>query len=123
MIDLSYARRLIVEAEVAEPYAEQLINAYQAAQQVALAVIAAAPRRPMGRTDPWTLLARSAPELSEWAGFFAALAPRVALVQAGVGRAISERGASDVVRDAQMFLADAARWLRRREGELAAEAV
>lgn len=119
MIDLTYSRRLILEAELAEPPAARFVGAYQSAQQAALAVIAAAPGRARGRSDVWRLLTSAAPELAEWAGFFSAVAPTVAAVQAGA--LVSERGAADLIRDAQGFMGDAVGWLRRRE-EILAEA-
>ncbi len=117
MIDLTHPQRLIVEAEFAEPPAARFVSAYQAAQQIAVAVVAAAPRRARGRTDVWPLLAAAAPELAEWAAYFAAYAPA-----AQVGT-VSERVAADMVRAAGQFLAEAARWLRRRERAVAAEAI
>ena len=78
-------------------------------------IAAAAPRRARGRTDVWPLLAAAAPELAEWAAYFAAYAPA-----AQVGT-VSERVAADMVRAAGQFLAEAARWLRRREPSLAPE--
>lgn len=115
MIDLTHPQRLIALAEFTEPPAARLVDAYQAAQQIAVAVVSAAPGRVRGRSDAWTLLAASAPELAEWAGYFAAFAPPT---QAG---AVNERAAADMVRAAGQFLTDAARWLRRRERIIAAE--
>lgn len=117
MIDLSHAQRLIVEAEYVDPPAARFVSAYRAAQQIALAVIAAAPRRARGRSDAWELLASAAPELSEWAAYFGVYAPAA---KAGVA---NERVAADLVRASGQFLADASRWLRKRERALAAEAV
>ena len=51
------------------------------------------------------LLAEVAPELSEWASFFAAGAPKRAAAEAGSTRAVTEREADDLVRDADRFLA------------------
>lgn len=117
MIDLSHAQRLIIEAEYADPPAARFGVAYRAAQQIALAVIAASPRRVRGRTDAWELLAVVAPELGEWAAYFGVYAPAA---KAGVA---SERIAADMVRASDQFLADASRWLRRRERAVAAEAM
>ena len=51
------------------------------------------------------LLAEVAPELSEWATFFAAGAAKRAAAEAGSTRAVCEREADDLVRDADRFLA------------------
>ena len=51
------------------------------------------------------LLAEVAPELEEWARFFAAGAGKRAAAEAGSTRAVTEREADDLVRDADRFLA------------------
>ena len=51
------------------------------------------------------LLAEVAPELGEWASFFAAGAAKRAAAEAGSTRAVTEREADDLVRDADRFLA------------------
>ena len=51
------------------------------------------------------LLAEVAPEMAEWATFFAAGAGKRAAAEAGSTRAVSERDADDLVRDADRFLA------------------
>jgi hypothetical protein len=50
------------------------------------------------------LLAEVAPELAEWATFFAAGAAKRAAAEAGSTRAVSEREADDLLRDADRFL-------------------
>ena len=66
------------------------------------------PGRPPARRRPqknaWVLLAEVAPELGEWAGFFAAGAAKRAAAEAGSTRAVTEREADDLVRDADRFL-------------------
>ena len=59
-------------------------------------------RRP--QRNAWVLLAEVAPELEEWAGFFAAGAGKRAAAEAGSTRAVTEREADDLVRDADRFL-------------------
>ena len=51
------------------------------------------------------LLAEVAPELEEWASFFAAGAAKRAAAEAGSTRAVTEREADDLVREADRFLA------------------
>jgi hypothetical protein len=53
----------------------------------------------------WVDLAHVAPELTEWAGFFAAGASKRAAAQAGLPRAVTARAADDMLRDADSFLA------------------
>jgi hypothetical protein len=60
-------------------------------------------RRP--QKNAWVLLAEVAPELTEWASFFAAGAAKRAAAEAGSTRAVTEREADDLVRDADRFLA------------------
>ena len=60
-------------------------------------------RRP--QRNAWVLLAEVAPELGEWARFFAAGAAKRAAAEAGSTRAVTEREADDLVRDADRFLA------------------
>jgi hypothetical protein len=58
-----------------------------------------------GRSTAWSLLAAVAPELAEWAAFFAAGATRRAAAESGVPGAVSAREADDLLRDAETFLA------------------
>ena len=57
-----------------------------------------------GPHDVWALTARVAPELAEWAAFFAAGAPRRAAVEAGRGEQVGSREADDLLRDAETFV-------------------
>jgi hypothetical protein len=50
------------------------------------------------------LLAQVAPELGEWATFFAAGAAKRAAAEAGLSHAVTEREADDLVRDVGAFL-------------------
>src|SRR5690606_33537780 len=54
--------------------------------------------------NAWVLLERVAPELAEWAQFFAAGASKRAAAEAGSTRAVSEREADDLLREADRFL-------------------
>jgi hypothetical protein len=74
-----------------------------AALLAARATPAPTPRR--GRQkNAWVLLAEVAPEFSEWAAFFAAGATKRAAAESGSRRAVTEREADDLVRDADLFL-------------------
>ena len=89
----------------AERYACAHVSALRAtaALLAARATPAAGPRR--GRQkNAWVLLAEVAPELSEWAAFFSAGAAKRAAAESGSRRAVTEREADDLVRDADRFL-------------------
>jgi hypothetical protein len=81
--------------------------AHLAALRAASAVLAARARPGPGRSRPvsvWSLLATVAPELGEWAGFFAAGTRKRAAAAAGVAHAVTVREADDLLRDARTFL-------------------
>ena len=82
--------------------------AHVAALRAAAALLAArahpAPARARRQKNAWVLLAEVAPELAEWAAFFAAGAAKRAAAEAGSTRAVTEREADDLVRDADRFL-------------------
>ena len=61
-------------------------------------------RRGRQQKNAWVLLAEVAPELGEWAAFFAAGAAKRAAAESGSRRAVTEREADDLVRDADRFL-------------------
>ncbi|TYL46165.1 chromosome segregation protein SMC [Nocardioides sp. BGMRC 2183] len=83
--------------------------AHVAALRAAAALLAARARpqpRPSRRQqNAWVLLSQVAPELGEWASFFAAGAAKRAAAESGSSRAVTEREADDLVRDADRFLA------------------
>jgi hypothetical protein len=111
------ARRALAEAEQARDPGERYAAAHLAALRAAAAVLAAAeiqaaqarpvPDRGHRRTRPtsvWTLLTRAAPELGEWAAYFAAGADKRIAAQAGMRGAVTVREADDLLRDAGLFI-------------------
>jgi hypothetical protein len=56
-------------------------------------------------TSVWVLLDLVAPELGEWAGYFAAGAAKRAAAEAGIPRVVSAREADDLLRAAEQFVA------------------
>jgi hypothetical protein len=54
--------------------------------------------------NAWQMLAEVAPELAEWAAFFAATEGRRDAIRAGATSIVSAREADDLVRDARAFL-------------------
>ncbi|WP_169721600.1 SAV_6107 family HEPN domain-containing protein [Nocardioides alkalitolerans] len=83
--------------------------AHVAALRAAAALLAARARPTTAarrrQKNAWVLLAEVAPEMGEWATFFAAGASTYAAAQAGSRRAATAREADDLVRDADRFLA------------------
>ena len=106
---LGLARRGLTEAARTTAPGERYALAHLAALRAAAAVLAcrtrpAPPRRSRPR-PAWALLAEVAPELREWAEFFAAGAAKRAAAEAGLAGVVSPREADDLLRDAQSFLA------------------
>ena len=109
---LALARRGLVEACGAATAGERYAAAHLAALRVAAAVLACRARpvsTPAGGrrsrpTSAWVLLATVAPELAEWAAFFAAGAGKRAAAEAGLPSAVTPREADDLVRDVEAFL-------------------
>ncbi len=97
------------EAVAATAPGRRYALAHVAALQATAAILAARarPATPRGRRqrNAWVLLARVAPELEEWATFFAAGAAKRAAAEAGARHAVTEREADDLVREADHFLA------------------
>src|SRR5664279_5802503 len=109
---LAAARRGLYESAVASRPVERYASAHLAALRCAAAVLAARarPEAPSSRrTRPsrnaWVLLTQVAPELAEWAAFFAAGARKRAAAEAGLDGSVSAREADDLLRDSATFLA------------------
>jgi HEPN superfamily protein len=101
-------REAITSSDIGMRYA----HAHVAALRATAALLAArahpvvVPRRGRpARRNAWVLLADVAPEFAEWASFFSAGAAKRAAAEAGSQRAVTEREADDLVRDADRFLA------------------
>jgi hypothetical protein len=103
---IEQARRALIDAEYARHPGERYAQAHLAALRAAAAVLAvrARPRRRAAPKSAWTLLGTVAPELAEWAAFFAAASATRAAVEAGVHRLVTDRDADDMVRQAGQFL-------------------
>ena len=100
------ARGGLATAATATVPAERYTAAHLAALRAATAVLAvrARPVRSHRPRSVWAVLPRVAPELTEWAAFFAASARRRAAVEGGLGHVISPRDADDLLRDADTFV-------------------
>ena len=114
---LAGAARELLAAGSADEAGSRFAHAHLAALRAAAAVLAAraaaAPRSARGSRlrSAWVLLAEVAPELGEWAAFFAAGAAKRAAAEAGVHGVVTDREADDLVREAETFLALVARTL------------
>jgi hypothetical protein len=105
---LDQARRGLAEAAGCTDARQRYATAHLGALRAAAAVLAARTRPESGRRRPrsaWALLGQVAPELGEWATFFAAGAAKRAAAEAGLSSAVTEREADDLVRDVGGFLA------------------
>lgn len=103
---LAQAEDGLGEAERELDPAQRYAEAYLAALRAAAALLAMRGRPHRGRARPtsvWTLLPSVAPELREWAAFFASCSATRAAVQAGITRVVSTRSADDLVRQVGQF--------------------
>jgi hypothetical protein len=111
---LEHARAGLAQAAAASTPGDRYAAAHLAALRAGAAVLAARARpnlrrgqrrgRSRGPRNVWVDLAQVAPELAEWAEFFAAGAAKRAAAQAGLPRAVTAREADDLLRDADTFL-------------------
>jgi hypothetical protein len=105
---LVLARHGLAEAEEQRVDGLRYATAHLAALRAAAAVLAARARPAPGRrgrlTSVWVLLTLVAPELSEWAEYFAASAVKRAAAEAGIPRVVTARQADDLLRSAESFV-------------------
>ena len=105
---LVLARSGLVEADEQRVDGLRYATAHLAALRAAAAVLAARARPAPGRrgrlTSVWVLLTLVAPELSEWAEYFAASAAKRAAAEAGILRVVTPRQADDLLRAAETFV-------------------
>ena len=103
---LSAAHRGLTEAALEPRASRRYAVAHLAALRAAAAVLAtrATPGGRRGPRSAWELLATAAPELAEWATFFAAGAGKRAAAEAGLD-AVTTREADALLRDVDTFLA------------------
>jgi len=105
---LDQATRALTEAAGCTDARQRYATAHLGALRGAAAVLAARTRPEPARRRPrsaWVLLGQVAPELGEWATFFAAGAAKRAAAEAGLSHAVTDREADDLVRDVGAFLA------------------
>ena len=112
---LAQAEAGLAAAELEEDAARRFAEAYLAALRGAAALLAMRGRPHRARSRPmsvWTLLSSVAPEMREWAAFFASCSATRASVQAGITRAVGTRAADDLSRQSAQFLALVSRAVR-----------
>lgn len=104
------AARTGLDEAVSQGPGMRYATAHLAALRCAAAVLAArtipgGPPRGSRVTSVWALLVLVAPELTEWAAFFAAGTSKRAAAEAGIPRVVTDRDADDILRSAEQFLA------------------
>lgn len=106
---LALARAGLAEAAQTRPDGLRYAAAHLAALRAAAAMLSARARPVPARrhrvTSVWSLLVLVAPELGEWAAFFALGATKRAAAEAGIPRVVTAREADDLLRAAEQFVA------------------
>ncbi|MFD0274472.1 SAV_6107 family HEPN domain-containing protein [Kitasatospora sp. NPDC127111] len=114
---LADAHRTLARSRALEDPLERYAAAHLAALRTVAAVLAVrgrpekSPRRRRAIRSAWEVLPEVAPELAEWAVYFAAGARRRAAAEAGIRGAASARDADDLIRNCALFLRLAERLL------------
>jgi hypothetical protein len=98
-------REAITCTDVPRRYALAHVAALRATAALLAARAHPLPVQKRRQKNAWVLLAEVAPEFQEWAAFFASGAAKRAAAEAGSRRAVTEREADDLVRDADRYLA------------------
>ncbi len=104
---IAQARSLLADAEVASSAAERFRLAHLAALRTAAALFAERARPGTGKrrlVSAWVLVEAVAPELTDWAAYFAGTADLRDAVEAGAVSAVSDRDSEDQQRAAEQFL-------------------
>lgn len=106
---LVLARRGLAEASQTRPDGLRYAAAHLAALRAAAAVLATRARPTPARrnrvTSVWALLDMVAPDLAEWASYFAAGAAKRAAAEAGIPRVVSPQEADALLLAAEQFVA------------------
>jgi hypothetical protein len=98
-------REAITCADVPQRYALAHVSALRATAALLAARAQPMPVAKRRQKNAWVLLSEIAPEFTEWATFFASGAQKRSAAEAGSRRAVNEREADDLVRDADRYLA------------------
>ena len=114
---LGQAHRGLTEAAACPDPGWRYATAHLAALRGAAAVLAARTQPEPGRRRPrsaWVLIGQVAPELGEWAAFFASCSDTRAAAEAGIARLVSRRDADDLLRQAEQFVGIVGKLVRLR---------
>lgn len=98
-------REAITSSDVPQRYALAHVSALRATAALLAARAQPLPVTRRRQKNAWVLLTEIAPEFTEWAVFFSSGAQKRSAAEAGSRRAVTEREADDLVRDADRFLA------------------
>ena len=98
-------REAITCSDVPQRYALAHVSALRATAALLAARAQPMPVARRRQKNAWVLLIEVAPEFQEWAVFFSSGAQKRSAAEAGSRRAVTEREADDLVRDADRFLA------------------
>jgi hypothetical protein len=98
-------REAIMCTDVPQRYALAHVAALRATAALLAARAQPLPVARRRQKNAWALLAEIAPEFTEWALFFSSGAQKRSAAEAGSRRAVTDREADDLVRDADRFLA------------------
>jgi hypothetical protein len=98
-------REAILCSDVPQRYALAHVSALRATAALLAARAQPLPVARRRQKNAWVLLTEVAPEFLEWAQFFSAGAQKRSAAESGSRRAVTEREADDLVRDADRFLA------------------
>jgi hypothetical protein len=98
-------REAIMSNDVPQRYALAHVSALRATAALLAARAQPLPMARRRQKNAWVLLTEIAPEFNEWAVFFSSGAQKRSAAEAGSRRAVTEREADDLVRDADHFLA------------------
>ncbi|WP_084718387.1 SAV_6107 family HEPN domain-containing protein [Streptacidiphilus carbonis] len=107
---LAQAYRGLDEARSMEGPLERYAVAHLAALRASAAVLAVrgvpeeGPRKRGRIRSAWEVLPEVAPELAEWAVYYAAGAPKRAAAEAGIASAATMRDADDLIRNTALFV-------------------
>lgn len=112
---LARAEAALAEAAGAVEHTTRYASAHMAALRAAAAVLAVRgrPHSRRGQRNAWVLLGAVAPELAEWAAYFAAGSAKRSAAEAGRSRVVTVREADDLLRDATQFVEIVERCLER----------
>ena len=98
-------REAILCIDVPQRYALAHVSALRATAALLAARAQPMPVARRRQKNAWVLLTEVAPEFTDWALLFSSGAQKRSAAEAGSRRAVSEREADDLVRDADRFLA------------------